>query len=257
MKYYAYYRVSTQTQLEENGIDMQKDVIAKHIKQNGIVLDGEFKDEAISGATVDRDGLAELLAVLEKGDKIIVQNTSRLWRDEFATAIIKRQIQSMGADVLSVEQPRYTVYQTDPNEMFINSIFELLDRYDKMLISMKLAKGRLAKAKKGDKPCGNAPYGYKWDNKEIVIDYNNNLVVIDIFKKYIELKSLEKVRLYCIEQGYKTSQGKDFSKQSLKRIIENDFYIGTMTYADRKVEGNHPVFLDKELFEKANEILKR
>jgi len=257
MKYYEYYRVSTQTQVEENGITMQVDVVTNYMDKKGIESSGVFKDEGISGTIVDRPGITELLATLEKGDRVIVQNTSRLWRDEFATAIIKRQIQNIGADVISVEQPRYTVKHTDPNEMFMNSIFELLDRYDKMLISVKLAKGRKAKARNGSKPCGVAPYGYKWNDKEIVIDYNNNLVVVDIFEKYIELQSLEKLRQYCISKNYKTSQGKDFSRQALKNIIENDFYIGILTHADKKVEGVHEIFLDKGLFQKANEVLKR
>lgn len=256
-KYYSYYRVSTLSQVEANGISMQVDVVGKYVKEHDIEISGIFKDEGISGTVIDRPGLTEMLAVLEKGDKVIVQNTSRLWRSDGATYIIKRELTRIGADIISVEQPRYTIYEKNPNEFFMNKIFEALDQYDKMLISIKLAKGRKAKASKGKKPCGAVPYGYKWDNRDVVIDYNNHLVVIDIFEKYIELRSLEKLRNYCIEKGYKTSLGKDFSKQSLKIIIENEFYIGKLTYADKQVDGEHELFLDKELFEKANAILKR
>lgn len=257
MNVYAYYRVSTTTQLERNGIDMQVSEIEKYCKENNIVLSGAFKDEAISGTIEDREGLNDLLVALEKGDKIVVQNTSRLWRDDNVKVMLHHELKKMGVDVISIEQPTYSLYSKDPNNFLFNGMMELLDQYEKMTISMKLAKGRKVRARKGHKPCGTAPYGYRWQGNKIVIDYNNNLIVKDIFEKYIDLKSLSKLKQYCDGKGYKTSTGRDFSKQSLKNIIENDFYIGIVTYAERKISGKHEILIEKEVFDKANEILKR
>lgn len=257
MAIYAYYRVSTQTQAEQNGIEMQKNVVEKYCNENNIQLTGEFQDLGVSGTIIDREGITELLAVLEKGDFIIVQNTSRLWREYYATAVVKKAIEQTGADIISIEQPQYNILYKDPNEFLINGLMELLDQWDKLTISTKLAKGRRARAKTGNKPCGTAPYGYKWQENNIVIDYNNNLIVQDIFRQYIELKSLAKVKAYCDEKGYKTSTGKDFSRVAIKNIIENDFYIGVVTYAGKKTEGEHKPIIEKSVFDTANEILKR
>lgn len=257
MAIYAYYRVSTQTQVENNGIDMQIAEVEKYCAENNIQFDGVFSDEGISGTIADREGLNDLLATLENGDKVIVQNTSRLWRNDSVKVMVHHEMRKCGAEIISIEQPTYSIYSTDPNDFLFNGMMELLDQYERMTINMKLAKGRKARAKKGFKPCGTAPLGYKWDNKSIVIDYNNNLIVEDIFRKYIELKSLEKLRSYCIGQGYKTASGKDFSKQALKNIIENDFYVGIVTYDDKKINGNHTQIIDSLTFTKANLILKR
>lgn len=248
MRYYAYKRVSTQSQAEHNGISMQTDVINGFCEKNGISVSDEFVDFGISGTIVDRDGITELLAMLQEGDKIIVQNTSRLWRSDFAKVMIKHEIEKAGADILSIEQPNYSVYTKDPNDFLVNSMLELLDQHEKMTIALKLSKGRKARAKAGSKPCGTAPYGYKWEENNIVIDYNNNLVVADIFRQYKALGSLEKVRLYCIEKGYKSATGKDFSKQSLANIINNDFYIGIVTYAGKKSQGTHEPIIEESLF---------
>lgn len=257
MATYAYYRVSTQMQVEKNGINMQIAEVEKYCKEHGIQLDGVFSDEGISGTIADREGLTSLLATLENGDKVIVQNTSRLWRNDSVKVLVHHEMRKIGADVISVEQSNYSIYAKDPSDFLLNGILEILDQYERMTINMRLAKGRKAKAKKGYKPCGTAPLGYKWDNKSIVIDYNNNLIVEDIFRKYIELKSLEKLRSYCMERGYKTASGKDFSKQALKNIIENDFYIGVVTYADKKIKGEQPAIIDNTLFYTANNLLKR
>ena len=262
-KVYAYYRVSTETQAEKNSTEMQEDVVESYCKDHGIVIDAVFTDEGISGAMDDMDdslgrqGVIELLAALEKGDLVIVQNTSRLWRSDTAKVMIRREIKKAGANLFSVEQPTYDIYKKDPNDFLINGIMELLDEYDKLSIAMKLYKGRKARANSGNKPCGAAPYGYKWQGNEIVIDYNNHLVVRDIFEKYIEFGSLAKVKDHCDGVGYRTSTGKEFSRQAIKNIIENDFYIGIVTYAGKKSQGSHEVIIDKATYESANAILKR
>lgn len=250
MSIYAYCRVSTQTQNERNGIQMQEAVINEYVERNNLTIDGFYSDLAISGTIVNRDGLLDLLNVLKKGDKVLVQNTSRLWRSDDAKVLIRRELQKLGADVLSIEQSNYSIYTKDPNEYLINSILEILDAYEKMQISLKLAKGRRAKVVNGNtKACGTAPYGYKWnEDATIGIDYNNNLIVKEMYEKYIELNSLQKVADYCNERGYKTSQGNNFSKQAISLILHNDFYIGVVTHGDNKVIGTHEPIIDKDLF---------
>ena len=257
MAIYAYYRVSTKTQAEKNSTKMQMDVIKKHCEENDISLDGSFEDEGISGTIENRDGLLECMSNLESGDRILVQNTSRLWRKDTVKVFVVRELQKIGADIISIEQPNYTIYEKEPSNKLFNAIMEALDEYDRDIIAMKLAKGRRARAKTGNKPCGTAPYGYKWQGNDIVIDFNNNLIVQDVFARYIELKSLAKLKSYCDGKEYKTSTGKDFSKQALKNIIENDFYIGVVTYAGKKTTGEHEPIVEKSVFDKANEILKR
>jgi len=254
---YAYYRVSTQTQVENNGTQMQRDVIKTFCEKNNMVIDAEYSDEGISGTIVERDGIMDLISVLQPGDTIIVQNTSRLWRSDMAKVMIRREIEKAKAKVVSVEQPSYDIYTKDPNDFLINSMMELLDQYERMNIAMKLAKGRKARAKTGQKPCGTAPFGYKWENGKVVIDYNNHIIVRDIFSAYCNLQSLGKLQDYCIDKGYKTSTGRDFSKQSLKNIISNDFYVGIVTYAGKKITGDQPVFIDSAIFDKANAVLTR
>lgn len=263
MAIYAYYRVSTQSQVEKNSTAMQKAVVEKYCQDNGIVIDQCFSDEGISGAMnysdddITREGVVTLLSKLNPGDKIIVQNTSRLWRSDMAKAMILHKVTKAKAYVISVEQPTYDIYSKDPNNILLNGIMELLDQYEKLSIAMKLAKGRRTKADKGCKPCGIAPYGYRWERGNIVADNDSTQVVKDIFARYIEFGSLSKLKSYCDSRGYRSSRGREFTRMALKNIINNDFYIGVITYDGKKTKGAHPVFLDESLYEQANAILKR
>lgn len=256
MAVYAYYRVSTQSQVEQNGINMQISEVEKYCNENKIEIAGTFQDEGISGTRADREGLNDLLTTLEKGDKVVVQNTSRLWRNDSVKVMVHHQLRKINADIISVEQKTYTVYSTDPNDFLFNGMMELLDQYERMTISMKLAKGRKARAKSGNKPCGIAPLGYKWEGNKIVIDYNNNLIIKDIFSMYFECGgNLSEIRRRCIEKGYKTTRGKDFGVNAIKNILKNDFYIGIVTYAGKKKKGEHTPIIGKNLFSKVNETL--
>lgn len=264
MAAYAYYRVSTQTQAEKNSTEMQKDVVEKYCKENGIEISAVFEDNGISGAmddmddTIIREGLIELLSTIQEGDTIIVQNTSRLWRSDTAKVMIRREIKKAGANLFSVEQPTYDIFKKNPNDFLINGIMELLDEYDKMSIAMKLAKGRKARANSGNKPCGTAPIGYRWNGNKIEIDYNNHLIVQDIFKICIDCDgNLSQIMRICTEKGYKTTRGKDFSVQAIKNILTNDFYIGVVTHAGKKTNGEHEPIIEKPVFDTTNEILKR
>lgn len=111
---------------------------------------------------------------------------------------------------------------------------ELLDQYDRMSIALKLARGRKTKAKGGDKGCGNAPLGYKWDNAKIVIDYENSNIVKEIFSLGLKGLSSQKIADQINNKGYKTNRGNKFSKQAIHLILTNDFYTGIITHGNIK-----------------------
>lgn len=253
MKYFTYFRCSTESQIEKNGLQMQKDVVYKYCAEHGITISGEFHDDGISGAEEMREGMLDLLSNLESGDRVIVQNTSRLWRGDFAKVFIQRQMMKLGADVISIENPSYTIYEKDPNNYLMNTLFEALDVWDKMQISMKLSKGRRAKAKSGGKSCGIAPIGYKWSGQEIIIDEENAQIVREMFDVFEKTHNLSAVQRHCNKHGYKTSRGNDFSVASIKKIIENDFYAGTVRFGGIVSNGTHTPLVDAKRFAKIHQ----
>jgi DNA invertase Pin-like site-specific DNA recombinase len=267
MQAYGYIRVSTDRQVEQGyGLDTQRSTIKKYCKENDIELMDIFVDEGISGTEVEsRTGLTEMLARFgsEKNCvmRVVVQHTNRIWRDEFPKAMIKREFMKMGVDVISIQQSNYSVYTKDPNDKLINGIMELLDEYDRTTINIKLARGRLTKVMNGVKGSGNPPYGYSWSYKEkqsaIVIDNDKANVVKEIFSKYLELKSVERVRLYLDGKGYKTNTNINFSTTAICNVLNNQFYLGKVKWSDNLYDGNHEPIINPIVFGKAQAQLKR
>jgi len=251
-------RVSTKTQEKSGyGLETQRECIEEYARQNNIVISEFYHDDGVSGATGDdtmdlnRTGMNELFSVLSNDDKIIVLNTSRLWRDDTSKVLIRHELKKVNADVISIEQPNYSIYSKNPDEFFINAIQEILDQYDKLLITRKLANGRRTKASQGKKSCGNCAFAYRYDSdKNVVIDYNNHLIVQDIFKMYSECRNLSEVARLCSEKGYKTNNGNDFSKQAISNMLHNDFYTGIVRHSNIKVQGTHEPIISKELFDR-------
>ena len=134
---------------------------------------------------------------------------------------------------------------------------ELLDQYERMSISLKLSKGRKTKVKSGNKSCGTAPIGYKWnEKKEIISDTNTAPIIKIIFDKYLKMGSVQGVKNYLNENNYKTNTGKNFTNQSLINLLKNNFYIGIIRHGNLIEDGNHEKLINNIMFGKVQKLLK-
>lgn len=267
--YYGYIRVSTETQAEKGyGLEAQENGIRDYAAKNGITLESVFRDAGISGNLKDTDedeaigkraGLMELLSTVAEGDTVIVLNTSRLWRSDMTKAIVRRELMKRSVQLISIEQPKYNLYSKDPNDYLINAIMEALDVYERMSISLKLARGRSVKASNGDKPAGLCPFGYRYtaDKKHIEPDPDEAPIVKMIFSEGQKGKSLWQVANYLNDQNIKTRRGCTWSAGSVQVVLRNSFYTGVLTHQGREIKGNHEPLISKVQFGKVQAQITR
>ena len=69
--------------------------------------------------------------------------------------------------------------------------------------------------------------------------------------------NISAVKRYVDERGYRTARGNEFSVQAIKNILTNDFYIGVVTHAGVKTQGVHETFVDTDLFNEVQRLLRK
>lgn len=262
MAFYAYTRVSTESQAEKGGgLETQRQNIQAYADSHDITIDQWFTDAGISGALKDTDdddaiskrpALIDLLATVDDGDTVIVLNTSRLWRSDTAKVIIRRQLKKAHAKVIAIENERFDLYASNPNDRLIDGIMELLDEWDRASIAIKLSKGRTAKAKTGSKPAGICPYGYQYadDKKSVIISEPDAKVVRHMFSLAQTGKSLSEIASAINAEGIKAVRGGDWTRGSIRVILRNRFYIGELSHQGKQIQGNHEPIISRVQFGK-------
>lgn len=256
---YGYIRVSTETQADKGyGLETQENAIREYCTANNLNLIGIYADEGISGTIGDKDNLSsrpalcEMLDTLNGTNTIIVMNTSRLWRDDTARALIVMNVKKRGGEIISVEQPRYSLYSTNPSDALFNTLMEALDQYERMTINQRLTKGKTTKAKNGYKPTGMAPFGYCWVNAKIVIDPIESKIVKEIFDLAYNGKNCHMIANLLNSQNKLTRRNNQWSRQQIGNILKNKFYAGILSHKKEEIDGKHDPLINIIVWEVIN-----
>ena len=264
---FIYARTSTETQVERGqGLDVQLKLCRDYCRKHRLEVRGEFVDEGVSGASIDRDGLQAMLSNLNGVDYIVVSNTSRLWRDIYPQALILKAMRDAKKDIRAVDEPSFTVYmEDDPNQFLVSGIMGVLDAWERLVITRRLKRGRRSKASKGQKSAGSAPFGYRWAEvrtdgkreKVIEIEPKEAEVVKTMFNTYLRRQSVGKLLKDLKNEGITNRRGKLFSWQALYNILTNTFYIGVVKHGDVEVRGMHEPIVSRVIFGKVQAALDR
>ena len=90
----------------------------------------------------------------------------------------------------------------------------------------------------------NIPFGYTMKKGEIIAEPTESQAVKDIFKLYLDGKSMSEIaRQMSISQISYNGITFDWNKNMVKRILENEKYLG---------KDGYPVLIDSETFYRAN-----
>jgi site-specific DNA recombinase len=175
----GYIRVSTLQQVESGtSLEEQKSIIEKEAKHRDLNLTKIYSDEGISGKSIVRPALRELLDDSKQGrfDIILFTKLDRLARNLRDTLNIFHEANELGIDLFCIDNP--AISTNGPMGSVMLSVLATFAQFERELIRSRTTAGRINKWKSGESIMGHLPFGYIKNDKTKKIE-------IDDYKKQI------------------------------------------------------------------------
>ena len=251
-----------------------------------IPVENRYK-EIVSGESIsDRPVFQQVLKLIEKPNikAVIVAELSRLGRPDTMEIGMISKIFRFTSTIVITPEKIFDISDEFEREMFENELkrgnFYL--EYSKKILKA----GREMSVKSGNYVCSKPPYGYDktyvMDGKKkcptLAINEEQASIVRQIFNSYVnENIGFQTIGDRLNDMGIKSPQGKRWTVDAVRSIVENPVYIGMVRWNERKAiyvvedgefrktrpkttngekiycEGKHEGIISNELFQLAQE----
>ena len=278
MRYVGYVRISSEDQRGNYSLDAQKRAITEWVNKQTGDLRGKlvhfYADEAFSGTTDDRPGFQEMVhdGRQAKFDAIVVHKFDRMARNRRDATIYKALFRT------DLKIKVFSVTELSEDEdglagMLIEGVMELVAEWYSRNLSQETRKGKRERALQG-KQNNPPPFGYdQAPDGNLLCNEHEAEGIRLAFEAFATGKyyDLDIARLLNAK-GYRTKQGKVFSREIVRFILQSRTYLGLIKYQvyrknangsrDKKapiewIPGNHEALISEELFKQCQEVRAR
>lgn len=249
-----YARYSSSGQREESIEGQLRDCHA-YAKANGFTVVGEYVDKALTGKTDKRPDFQRMLRDSGRGvfKAVILWKMDRFARNRYDSAIYKAKLKKNGVRLYYAKES----IPEGPEGIILESVMEGYAEYYSENLSQNIKRGNYDSALEL-KTLGLRVLGLrKGADGRFEIDPNTAPIVKRIFREYARGDRAKDIIARLNAEGYKTSHGGAFNKNSLRRILQNEKYIGVYSYKDIRVENGIPAIVSREIFDKCQKLLER
>jgi site-specific DNA recombinase len=259
-----YTRVSTDQGLDQefNSLDAQYDAASAYIKSQAhagwALIRSRYDDGGYSGGSTDRPDLQRLLEDIRarKIDVIVVYKVDRLTRSLADFAKLVELFDAHGVSFVSVTQQFNTT--TSMGRLTLNVLLSFA-QFEREVTSERIRDKIAASKRKGLWVGGNLPLGYQIKDGKIAIVEKEAELVRSIYRRYLELGSVNELVRDLREGNVKTKSrklstgrtrgGVPFGRGALYYLLSNHFYIGEVEYKNEILPVEQPPIIDRPLFE--------
>ncbi len=253
-----YVRVSTIEQAQGYSTDAQERLcreFIKHKKPNWTLVK-IFRDEGQTGTNIKRPGFQEMLQAVYDGkvDAIVCHHLDRFSRSLHDIMIYFKLLEDQKV-FLSFADEQFD-FSTPEGRMHFNFLAIFADWYIKNL-SRETKKGKSSLVQTG-KQNNTPPFGYKkLGNGTLEVVAAEGELIQDAFLKYATGNYTDgKIAEIFNLKGSITRRNRAWNKESVRTLLQLDFYYGVVKYLDTLYQGSHEPIISKELFDQVQKIRK-
>lgn len=187
---------------------------------------------------------------------IVVYKVDRLTRSLADFAKLVELFDAHGVSFVSVTQQFNTT--TSMGRLTLNVLLSFA-QFEREVTSERIRDKIAASKRKGLWVGGMVPLGYQLKDGKLLIVEQEAKQVRTIFRRYLELGSVNRLVLDLRERGFRskirrlsngrTRGGIAFTQGPLFYMLRNRFYVGEVRYKNEIHPGPQPALLDRKLFE--------
>ena len=274
----VYVRVSTDSSDQQNSYASQigyyTAMIEKHPEWELVDV---YADEGINGTRLDkRDEFLRLMGDARKGklDEVFAKSISRFARNARDCLAALRELNLLGVTVRFDKENINT--QTLTTELMV-SVSSSLAQEESISLSQNMRWSYQKRMQGGKFITCNAPFGYRLHGKEMTIHEKEAEIVRWVFDSYLEGINMYELADAVTATGFRTSEGNArWGLNAISYMLQNEKYIGdslgqkafmTDTFPFKEVDnkgqkpkyyakGTHPAIIDRDTFERVQELIR-
>jgi site-specific DNA recombinase len=259
-----YTRKSSEEGLEQdfNSLAAQREACEAYIRsqkhEGWTCLPDRYDDGGISGGTMERPALQQLLADIKTGkiEVVVVYKVDRLTRALADFAKIVEIFDAKGVAFVSVTQQFNTT--SSMGRLTLNVLLSFA-QFEREITGERIRDKIAASKKKGMWMGGTPPLGYDARDRKLVVNEREAETVRHIFRRYIELGSVRHLRddlaaTGIVSKAWTSASGRRWggiplARGALYAMLRNRIYLGEIVHKEKHYLGEHPPIVARALWD--------
>ncbi|ALI56002.1 recombinase family protein [Celeribacter marinus] len=255
-----YTRKSSEEGLEQefNSLHAQREsceaYIASQKSEGWALVRDQYDDGGISGGTLERPALKQLLADIEDGlvDVVVVYKIDRLSRSLMDFSKLVEVFDRNGVTFVSVTQSFNTT--TSMGRLTLNILLSFA-QFEREVTAERIRDKVKASRMKGMWMGGYVPLGYDVVDRKLVVNEEEAAKVRMVFERFVEVGSATVLARELRADGFRNKQGTLVDKSYVYRLLNNRAYRGKAMHKGTAYPGEHDAIIDARLWAQAHDIL--
>lgn len=254
-----YARYSSHSQNEQS-IETQVEACQNYADKNNLNVIEIYSDKAKTGTNDNREAFQRMLddSSKKKFKYLLLYNLSRFARNSKESILNEIILEKNGVSIISVNE-NINGDDDDPFMALMKNLMRGVNEYYSKNTAKNIRDGLKTNAKKGLSIGGfSLPLGYiSNEERKILIDEEEAKIVKKIFEMFKDGNNYAEIIRYLNLHNIKTKRGNEFNKNSIKRLLTNEKFVGIYIFKGEKMPVELPRIISDELFYEVQEMIKK